>query len=139
MNWLIREKMLTYFYNKFMPANCMHYMKWGVNSLVHKSRCCRRSVAPWMAVLSLHTVFIRVVMIYKFTLVLYSAKQGAQHRPTSHLACVHTMPFLRLREEHIRQQSCDGDFAGQCWLWQLLSRTSFVVVALSLPTNLGVA
>ena len=25
MNWLIREKMFTYFYNKFRPVNCMHY------------------------------------------------------------------------------------------------------------------
>ena len=32
MNWLIREKMLTYFYNKFRPVNCMHYIKYGVNT-----------------------------------------------------------------------------------------------------------
>jgi len=32
MNWVIRKKMLTYFYNKFMPVNCMHYIKCGVNS-----------------------------------------------------------------------------------------------------------
>jgi len=32
MNWLIREKMLTYFYNKFRPVNRMHYIKCGVHS-----------------------------------------------------------------------------------------------------------
>jgi len=31
-NWLIREKMFTYFYNEFRPVNCMHYIKYGVNS-----------------------------------------------------------------------------------------------------------
>jgi hypothetical protein len=30
------------------------------------------------------------------------------------------------------------DFTGQCWLWQLVSRTAFVAAALGLPTNLGV-
>ena len=32
MNWLIQEKMLTYFYNKFRPVSCMHYIKCDVNS-----------------------------------------------------------------------------------------------------------
>ena len=32
MNWLIQEKMLNYFYNKFRPVNRMHYIKCGVNS-----------------------------------------------------------------------------------------------------------
>ena len=32
MNWLIWEKMVTYFYNKFRPVNRMHYIKYGVNS-----------------------------------------------------------------------------------------------------------
>ena len=32
MNWLIQEKMFTSFYNKFRPANCMHYIKCGVSS-----------------------------------------------------------------------------------------------------------
>jgi len=27
MNWLIWEKIFTYFYNKFRPVNVMHYMK----------------------------------------------------------------------------------------------------------------
>jgi hypothetical protein len=39
MNWFIWEKMFTYFYNKFRPVNHMHY------------------VAPWITVLSQHTVF----------------------------------------------------------------------------------
>jgi len=32
MNWLIQEKIFTYFYNKFRPANRMHYIKFDVNS-----------------------------------------------------------------------------------------------------------
>jgi hypothetical protein len=32
MNWLIWEKMFTYFYNKFWPVKSMHYIKFGVNS-----------------------------------------------------------------------------------------------------------
>jgi len=32
MNWLIWYKIFTYFYNKFMPLNHMHYVKCGVNS-----------------------------------------------------------------------------------------------------------
>jgi len=33
MNWLIWEKMFTYFYNKFRPVNRMHYIKYGANKL----------------------------------------------------------------------------------------------------------
>jgi hypothetical protein len=32
MNWLIRKKMHTYFYNNFSPVNRVHYIKCGVNS-----------------------------------------------------------------------------------------------------------
>ena len=95
-------------------------------------------MAPWIAVLSLHTVFTRGVMIYKFTLVWYSMKQGAQHRPMSHLVHLHTVAFLRPREKRGRQQSCNGDFDGQCWLWRLLSCITFVLAELGLPANLGV-
>ena len=31
MNWSIREKMLTYFNNKFRPVNRMHCIKYSVN------------------------------------------------------------------------------------------------------------
>jgi len=34
MNWLIQEKMFTYFYNTFRPVNCTHYIKCGVNGLL---------------------------------------------------------------------------------------------------------
>ena len=36
MNWLIQEKMFTYFLNKFRPVNRMHYMKCGVSSSLLK-------------------------------------------------------------------------------------------------------
>jgi len=32
MNWLIQEKIFTYFYGKFRPVNRMRYIKCGVNS-----------------------------------------------------------------------------------------------------------
>ena len=32
MNWSIRKKILTFFYNKFRPVNRMRYIKCGVNS-----------------------------------------------------------------------------------------------------------
>jgi len=137
MNWLIREKMFTCFYNKFRPVNCMLYIKCGVNRLLHNSGCCRRSVVPWITVLSHHTIFTTGV-IYKFTLVWYSAKQDTMHRPTSHLVHLYTVPFLWPWEEHRWQRSWVDDFAGQCLLWRLSSRTTFVALALVLPTNLGV-
>ena len=115
----------------------MHYIKCGVNSSLHDSGWCRRSVAPWITVLSWHTVFTTRV-IYKFTLVWYSMKQGTMHRPTSHLAHLYIMPFLWPREEHRRQRSLVDDYAGQCLLWRLLSRKTSFAPELGLPTNLGV-
>jgi len=101
MNWLIWEKIYTYFYNKIRPVNRMHYIKCGVNSSLHNSGCCIRSVAPLITVLSWRTVFTKRVIYYKFTFVWHSMKQGNMHRPTSHLA--HCVPFLWPREEHKRQ------------------------------------
>ena len=133
MNWLILEKMFTYFYNKFRPVNHIYYIKCGVNSSLHNSGCCRRSLAPWIAVLSRHIVFTKRVIYYKFTFMWYSAKQGTTHRPTSHL--VHCVPFLWPWEEHRRQHSWVGDFTGQCSLWRLLLRlaAAALVVPLLLP------
>ena len=68
MIWLIREKMFTYFYNKFGPVNYMHYINCGVN-YSHNSGCFRKSVTPWITVSLQHTVFIKRVMYYKFNLV----------------------------------------------------------------------
>jgi hypothetical protein len=55
----------------------------------HNSGCCRRTVAPWITVLSWHTVFT-VGVLYKFTLVWYSMKQGTTHSPTSLLVHLYT-------------------------------------------------
>ena len=41
MNWLIQEKIFTYFYNKFRPVNRMYYIKCGVNSSLHYIRLAR--------------------------------------------------------------------------------------------------
>ena len=99
----------------------MHYIKCGVNSLLHNSGCCRRSVAPWITVLSWHTVFTERVIYYKFTFVRYSVKQGATHRSTSHLA--HCVPFLWLWEEHGNANGLVISLASVCccnFCWGLL-------------------
>ena len=93
-------------------------------------------MAPWITVLSQHTVFKKRV-IYKFTLVWYSTKQGTLNRPTSHLVYLYTVPFLWLREAHRQQHIWVDDFAGQCLLWRLSSRKSFFAPTLGLTTNLG--
>ena len=54
--------MFTYFNNKFRPVNFMYFIKCGVNSSLHNSGCCIRSVAPWITVLSRHTVFTNRVI-----------------------------------------------------------------------------
>ena len=125
MNWLIREKMFTYFYNKFRPVICMCCIKYGVDHYSHDSGCCIRSVAPWIAVLSRHTVFTKRVIYYKFNSVRCSMKQGTTHRLMSHLG--RTVPFLWPREEH-KWQSSWVDFAGCCLLWLLLMRLAAVFV-----------
>ena len=86
MNWFIREKIFTYFCNKFRLVNHMHDIKYDVNGSLHIFGCCRRSVAPWITVLSWHTLFTTRLIHYKFTFVWYSTKQGTMHISTSHLA-----------------------------------------------------
>jgi len=64
-------------------------------------------VAPWITVLSRHTLFPKRV-IYKFTLVWYSSTQGTMHRPTSDLVHLSIVPFLWPWEEHRQQQCCQN-------------------------------
>ena len=92
-------------------------------------------MAPWITVLSRHTIFTKRVIYHKFTSVRYSAKQGATHRPTSHLShCARLWP----QEEHRWRSSC-ADFADHCLLWLLLSRLSAVPPQNSLLTSLAFA
>jgi len=77
-------------------------------------------------------------VIYIFTLLWYSAKQGTMHRPTPYLVYLYIVPFLWPQKEHRQRHSWVGDFAGQCLLWRLSSRTTCGVPTLGLPTNLGV-
>jgi len=55
----------------------------------------------------------------------------------SHLVHLYTVPFLWPREENRWQCSWVDDFAGNCLLWQLLSRKTFFAASLGLPTSLG--
>ena len=115
MNWLIREKMFTYFYDKFRPVSRMHYTKCGVNcSLLTQFWMLQKVCATLDHCFSRHTVFTKRELYYKFTFVWYSAKQGTTHRPTSHLAHLYTAPFLWPWQAHIWQRSWVDDFAGQC-------------------------
>jgi len=139
LNWLILEKIFAYFYNKFSPVNRVHYIKCGVNSSLHNSGCCIRSVAPWITVFARRTVFTKRVIYYKFNFVRYSAKQGIIHRPTSHLAqCV---PFLWPREEHGSTEVlmislasvCCGDFCWGLLLLLLLLLLLFFLLKIVFP------
>jgi len=59
----------------------------------HNSSCCRRSVAPWIIVLLQHTVVTKRV-IYKFTFVWYSLKEGTTPGP-HHIWRTYTLcPFF---------------------------------------------
>jgi len=60
----------------------MHYIKCGVNSSFLTQFWLLQKVCGTLDhFLSRHTLFT-IGVIYKFTLVWYSAKQGITHRPT---------------------------------------------------------
>jgi len=86
-------------------------------------------VAPWITVLSWHTVFTKRVIHYKFTFVWYSTKQGTTHRPMSHM--VHCALSLAARTQTAEQWV---DLAGHCLLWLLLLKLAAPVASL-LPQN----
>ena len=134
MDWLIQEKMLTYFYNTFRPVNHMHYIKCGVNSSLLTILVAAEGLWHLGSLFYHNTVFKKGVF-YKFTLVWYSTKQGKLNRPTSHLVHLYTVPFLWVREAH-RQQHIWVDFAGQCLLWRLSSRKTFFAPTFGLTTSL---
>jgi len=113
----------------------MHYIKCAVKSTLHYSGCCRRSVAPWIPVLSWHTVFTKWV-IYKFIFVWYSTEQCYSNRPTSHLVHLYTVPLLWPWQTHRQQRIWVDDFAGHCLLWPSSSKT-LSGPTLGLTPNLG--
>jgi hypothetical protein len=108
----------------------MQDIKCGVNSSLHNSGCCIRSVAPWINVLTQHTVFTKRLIYYKFTFVRYSAEQGTTHRPTSCLE--HCVPFLWPREEHAAQIGW-WFHCGQCLWWGLLLLLTLFLLQIVFP------
>ena len=137
MNWLIWEKMFTYFYNKFKPVNCMHCIKCLKSSLLTEFWLMQEFCGTYdYCFIMTHSIHNRGDL--QFTLVWYSAKKGTTLGPLSHLARLCTVPYLWLRDKHRQQRSWVDDFTGQCWLWRLSSRTTFVAATLGLPSNLGV-
>ena len=66
------------------PVNRMYLIKCCVNSSLHNSGCCIiMSVAPWITVLSQHTVFTKRVIYYKFTFARYFAE--TRHHAQTHI------------------------------------------------------
>ena len=96
MNWLMWEKMFSYFYNKFMPVNRMHYIKCAVNSSLLTLFWLLQKVCGTLDPCFIMTHSIHKEGVYKFTLVWYSTKQGTLNRPTSHLVHLCTVPLLWL-------------------------------------------
>ena len=88
------EKNVPVFYNKFIPVNRMHCIKYSVYSSLRNSGFCRRSVALCSTVLSQHT-FTRV--IYKFTSVKFLE---IRHKAQAHItfgALIHCALYLAAR------------------------------------------
>ena len=93
-------------------------------------------MAPWITVLPQHTLLsILSGLQIHFCVIIRETRHHAQAYVTLHAL---VDPGLSLpRVEQRRQRSC-VDFAGQCWLWWLLSCTIFAAASLGLPIKLGV-
>jgi len=122
MNWLSWERLFTYFYNKFRPVNHIHYIKCGVNSSLHNSGCCIRSVAPWITVLSRHSIHKdgAILQIY-FCVIFRQTRHHSQAHITSVALCALSLAARRTHSSAV-------GFAGQCLLRRLLLRLVVVVV-----------
>jgi hypothetical protein len=124
MNWLIQEKIFTYFYNKFRPVNCTHYIKCGINSSLLTSfwllQVCGTLDHCFIMTHSIHN--LGDLQIHFSVIFL---KQSATHIPTLPLTHLYTLPCLWPREQPRWQRSWVHDFAGQCLLWRLSSRKTF--------------
>ena len=113
MNWLFREKIFTSYCNKYRSVIYIYSIKCGIKfHFLHNSGRCIMSMAPWIIVLSQHTVFTKKVIYYIFTFVWYSAKQGTTQIPV-HIWDTYTL---------ITQRRWVDDFPGHCLLWRILLR-----------------
>ena len=82
----------------------------------------QKSVAPWITVLSWHTVFT-IGVIYKFTSVRYSAKQGTTHVHITSGTFIHCALSLAMRRTQMATEL--GDFTGHYLFLWLSSRKTF--------------
>ena len=123
MNWSIREKIFTYFYNIFRPANHMHYIKCDVNSslLVYfwllQKVCCTLDHCFTMTQFSKRGWFTNLLW---YDILRSKAPCTGSH----HIWRTYTLPFLS-PQEHRWQCSWVDDFTSQCLLWRLSSRKTF--------------
>jgi hypothetical protein len=96
---------------------------------LHNSGCCRRSVAPWITVVSQHTVFTKLLWCD-------IPWNKAPHTGPHHIWCTYTHCHFSGHEKNI-----DSSRVG--WMISLASAgysdssRTFVASALGLPTNLG--
>jgi len=132
-NWLMWGKMLCYFYNKFRPVNCMHYIKCAVNSSL-QCGCCGRSMAPWIPVLLWHSIHKGGVLQIYFGVIFHETRHLEQAHITSG-AFIHRALFGPW-QAHRQQRIWVDDFTCHCLLWPLSSKT-ISGPTLGLITNLG--
>jgi len=86
-------KNVSYFYNKCRPVNCMHYIKCAVNSSLLTSGCYRRSVAPYIPVLSQHSIHKGGDLQVYFGVIFHETKHHTQTHITSGAFIHHTLPL----------------------------------------------
>ena len=131
MNWLIWEKMFTYFYSKFRPVNCMYYIKCGVNSSLLTEFLLLHKVCGTLDHCFIMTQYSQRGWYITNLLLCDIPRNKAPCRGPPHIW--RTVPFLWSWEKH-RWQSSWVDFAGHC-LWLLLLRLAAAVPLLVLPQN----
>ena len=98
MNWLIREKMFAYFYNKFRPVNRMYYIKRGVNSSLLKKfwlllKVCGTLDHCFITTHSLHKEG-DILQIY-FCVLFHETRHHAQAHVTSGALCALSLATRR--------------------------------------------
>ena len=129
--------MFTYFCNKFMPVNHMHYIKCGVNSSLLTLLWLLQKVCGTLdpCFITTHSIHKEGVLQIYFGVIFHKTVPLKQAHITSG-AFIHHAFFWPWQSD--RQQCiCVDDFAGHCLLWPSSHKT-FSAPTVGLTTNLGV-